>query len=244
MESKIRIGILGSRELCVNITAWIIQQPNVTIVGIVPPPFNGWWNDTLRSTITKLNIPEVTEEELFNIRPDIVFSINYWKKISSQNINMIPLGIVNIHHSYRLRFKGRYSTSWAIINARKDNYWKHGTTLHYIDNNFDEGKIIDSRVVCISEDDTAESVFTRVEFVAFEMFKDNFKKMLIGSSSFIAPSVKTYFFDINSNKNLQVEYGIPIEELYDIVRAWSFKGRPHPYFMYKNKKIYLSLDED
>lgn len=240
---KKRIVILGSRDLCVNITEWIIQLEEVEIIGAIAPPFNGWWNDSFRKTIEKNNIPEISIDDLKGLSVDIVFTINYWKKIPFEIINIIPLGIVNIHHSYLLRYKGRYTSSWAIINARKDNYWKHGTTLHYIDDKLDEGKIIDSRCVSIEEDDTAETIFQKVEYLALNMFKENFHRILDGVTTFIPPSKDSYFFNIDSNKDLSVEYGIPIEELYDYVRAWSFKDRPKPYFLYKGKKIYLSLNE-
>jgi methionyl-tRNA formyltransferase len=239
---KKRIAIIGSRNLACIITKWIVDSQEVEIIGGMFPPFDGWWKDEFRKTLEENNIPTFDDLDLLlDKKPDIIFSINYWKKIESTQIYKVPLGIINIHHSYLLKYKGRYSTSWAIMNARKLNCWEHGTTLHYIDERLDEGNIIDSWKCSITEEDTADTLFEKVENLAIEMFKLNFKKMLSQVSDFLEPSKQFFFYDKDSN-NLQVPFDAKEEEIYDFVRAWSFKDRPKPYFNLNGKKIYLSLD--
>lgn len=239
---KKRIAIIGSRELACKITKWIFDSQQVEIIGGMYPPFEGWWKDEFQATLEEYNIKTFSDLDLLlEEKPDIVFSINYWKKIDATQISKVQLGIINIHHSYLLKYKGRYSTSWAIINARKLNCWEHGSTLHYIDERLDEGKILDSWKCTISENDTAETLFEKVEALAFEMFKSNFNKMLTPIFEFLEPSKQSFFYDKNSN-NLEIPFDAKIEEIYDFVRAWSFKDRPKPYFDFNGKKIYLSLD--
>lgn len=242
---KKKVGIIGSRKLSCILTEWMVGQKEVDIVGVVPPPFTGWWNDELREVADKLMLPIYDDLNLLvQQKPDIVFSINYWKIIDKDFIDSVPMGFVNIHHSYLLKYKGRYSTSWAIINARKFNCWEHGTTLHFINERLDEGKIISSYKCEITENDTAELLFEKVENLAIQMFKDNFSRIINDNvSEFIEADKESFYYDIESNKNLEVPYGLPMEELYDFVRAWSFKSRPRPYFSYKGKKIYLNLSE-
>lgn len=241
---KKKIGILGSRNLACELTEWIAEQKNIEIIGIVTPPFKGWWDDKLENVALRNNLPVFDSiDRLIEYKPDIVFSFNYWKKIEKHHIDLVPDGIINIHHSYLLKYKGRYSTSWAIINARKLNNWVHGTTLHYINERLDDGEIIDSYHCSITEDDTAESLFKKVELLAIQMLKDNFQKILVGKNGpFLEPDNDSFIYDIDSNKNMEVPYGLPIDELYDYTRAWSFEGRPKPYIKYKNFKIYLSVN--
>ena len=241
-----RIGILGSRELSCKILDWIVNQNKVEIVGIVTPPFKGWWKDKLKDTseLYKLKTYD-TIEGLIDKSPDVIFSINYWKLISEEHINRMKGKIVNIHHSYLLKYRGRYSTSWAISNARKTNNWYHGTTLHYVTPELDNGPIISSYKCEIKDTDTSEVLFSRVEDLAFKMFKDNFDKIVNDEiNNFLEPDLDFYHYDKDSNKNLEVEYGLPIEEVYDFVRAWSFKDRPKPYFNFGKKKITLNLESD
>ena len=241
---KKKIGILGSRSLACELTEWIVGQKNIEIIGIVTPPFKGWWDDELEDVALKNSIPIFKSiDELIEKKPEIIFSLNYWKKIEQHHIDLIPDGIINIHHSYLLKYKGRYSTSWAIINARKLNCWQHGTTLHYISEKLDEGQIIASYKCEITEDDTAESLFERVQNLAIQMFKDYFTQIIEKRiTSFINSDDESFYYDKDSNKNLEIEYGITKEELYDFVRAWSFKDRPKPYFKINGKKIFLLME--
>lgn len=239
-----QVGILGSRNLSCKILEWIIDQNNVNVVGVVAPPFNGWWNDKLRQVAedNKLQIFD-SIEELLKQSPDVLFSINYWKTISKEHINSVKGGIVNIHHSYLLKYRGRYSTSWAIANARKLSNWQHGTTIHYISPKLDAGPIIDSYKCDITESDTAKTLFMKVESLAFDIFINNFEKIINNTvTSFLEPDPEFIYYDKDSNKNLEIEYGLPIEEVYDFIRAWTFDDRPLPYFNFKGKKILVSLE--
>ena len=239
-----RVGILGSRELSYKILQWIIEQDNVNIIGVVTPPFNGWWDDKLKNIAEHNNLKVFNSiEELIKQQPDILFSINYWKTISKKHINLVKEGIINIHHSYLLKYRGRYSTSWAIINSDKNNK-THGTTLHYITPKLDEGPIIDSRKCIINDLDTAESLFIKVEDLAFNMFKDNFNKIINNKiTKLLNPDSDYYFYDKNSNQNLKIKYGISQKKLYNFVRAWTFKDRPKPYFIINGKKIILEYEK-
>jgi len=239
-----QVGILGSRNLSCKILKWIIDQNNVNVVGVVAPPFNGWWNDKLRQVAedNKLQIFD-SIEELLKQSPDVLFSINYWKTISKEHINLVKGGIVNIHHSYLLKYRGRYSTSWAIANARKLSNWQHGTTIHYISPKLDAGPIIDSYKCDITESDTAKTLFMKVESLAFDIFINNFEKIINNAvTSFLDPDPEFIYYDKDSNKDLEIEYGMPIEEVYDFIRAWTFDDRPLPYFNFKGKKILVSLE--
>ena len=239
---KKKIAIIGSRELACKITKWIVDSQEVDIIGGVFPPFEGWWQDEFRKTLEENNIPTFENlDSLLNKKPDIIFSINYWKKIDSTQISEVPLGIINIHHSYLLKYKGRYSTSWAIMNARKLNCWEHGTTLHYIDEKLDEGNIIDSWKCSITEEDTAETLFEKVENLAVEMFKINFIKMLSPLNEFLEPDKQSFFYDKSSN-NLEVPFDSKTEDIYDFTRAWTFKDRPKPFLKFNGQKIYLCLN--
>ena len=244
-----RIAFAASRNLSVEIIEWIYNNKTkfaIELVGGVAPNFKGWWDDKVDKAYEKLKIPIYSsiEEMIDDSKPDIVFSLNYWKMIPSEYISKVEKGIINIHHSYKLRFRGRYSTSWAIIHARKDNNWWHGTTLHYVDSKLDNGSIITSQRCEINENDTAEILFNRVENLAIEMFKNNFHKMLIGDDNFIEPDSEFFYYAKDSNKNLKVDFNKSIEEVYDFVRAWSFKDRPKPYYSFNNEKIELTLNRD
>lgn len=174
------------------------------------------------------------EKEAFNFKPDIIFSINFWEKIEKKYIRRFK--IINLHHSYNLTYRGRHSCSWAIINARKHNNWLHGTTLHIIDENIDCGQVICSYSCPIFEDDTAYSLFLRVEKLAQKMFRKNYLKILKGDYQVKKlPCSKFYYRE--SDLNHFIDLTLPAIDIYDRVRALTFPGKPLPYTVIKNKKI-------
>ena len=46
---------------------------------------------------------------------DIIFSFGYWRLIDKELINKVPLGIINFHHSYKLKYK-TYNHNNYLIN--------------------------------------------------------------------------------------------------------------------------------
>jgi len=236
-----RIGILGSRQLACRIMEWISTQPDIDVVGCVVPQFEAWWQDDVGNTAQRLGFPLSSLEQIASKSPDVIFSINYWRLIPVDMIRSTPGGIVNIHHSYDLRLRGRYSTSWAIIRARKDDYWQHGTTLHYIDEELDRGQIIESRACTIEPDDTAETLFARVEDLAFGLFRDRFWDILEGNCETYRPPEPSFFYGCDSNANLEMSWDWSPEEVYDFVRAWTFKDRPRPYFTLQGRRLLVEF---
>ena len=234
-----KIAILGSRDISVKILEWIIKQNNCEIVGVVAPTYKTWWNDKLKETAIKWGINTFDDiQDVIDLKPDLIFSINYWKLITEEHINAMNGQIINLHHSYRLNYRGRYMCSWAIVNGEK----YHGTTLHYITPELDDGPIIESFKCKVEEHDTAETLFERVERLAFVMFVETYHKIINGEiTEFLEPEPNPHYYDIDSNKNLEIEYPQPLEKIYDWVRAWSFKDRPGPYFTHNGKRIYLKL---
>ena len=51
-----KIALLGSRDISVEILKWIVEQNDCEVVGVVAPPFKGWWNDKLKETSINLGI--------------------------------------------------------------------------------------------------------------------------------------------------------------------------------------------
>lgn len=242
MVKKIKIGFLGSRPLAEKILTWVANRKEVVISGVVAPEPEKLPNDNLKKTAQKLKLNVMSFAELFNQNPDIVFSINYWKKITLPYLNQPPLGIINIHHSYNLRLRGRYSTSFAILRARKDNFWKHGTTLHYIEEEIDRGPIIDCESCEILEEDTAETLFNKVENLALGLFAEKFTDIISGDVKTYPPADESFYYAKSDAENKEINLSWSAEEIYDFVRAWTFSGKPKPYIQYKNYKIFLTLE--
>jgi hypothetical protein len=83
--------------------------------------------------------------------------------------------------------------------------------------------------------------FESVEVLALQMFKDNYLGLLGGVNKFIPSASEKYFYGKESRKNKEIEYGIPIQDFYDQIRAWTFEGKKSPFIKYKGHKIELKI---
>ena len=233
------IAIAGSKDLAKRIFENLLSCHEYKIIGICAPDDI---DDPLHLSAVNNRYKIYDFKEIIALKPDIIFSINYWKIISLEDIQVMEGRIVNIHHSYRLMFRGRYSTSYAILYAKKNNFPYHGTTIHYIDNELDKGKIIDSRRCPIALNDTAWTLFKKVEDLAFEMFFDNLQRIMENNiKNFIPLAEKQFFFSKRNNLELTIDNP---EDIYDFVRAWSFPDKPRPYIKSGDYRIYLSLESE
>ena len=243
--NKTKIAFAASRELACSLIRWIKENEkiyNIEIVGGVCVNFTNWWGDNVSQIYKKYEIKEYSSiEELVAVtKPDMLFSFNYWKIISENILSNIPKGVINIHHSYKLRFRGRHSTSWAIIHAREDDYWWHGTSIHYVNSNLDDGEIILSEKIPISKRDTAESLFKKVECKAIKIFKKNFSYIVHESEKkIIKPDKINYFYSADSKNQIELKSSCSKEHISDIIRAWTYKGRPMPNVLYNGNRVSL-----
>ncbi|GEM_PF-1891439 len=242
-RAPVTVGLLGSRPLGTQVLRYLARRRDVRLVGVVAPPFRGWWREDLAATARRLRVPVVSAAALFAARPALVVSVNYWRRLPLRWVRQVPLGVVNLHHSYRLRLRGRYSTTFAILRARADRYWRHGTTLHYVTGTLDGGPIIATRACPIRAEDTAATLFARVEVLASRMFRDAFPALLRGRVRTRPPSPRWWAYRRGSIKDKAVDPAWPPERIYDFVRAWTFPGRPRPYLRCGDRKVYLTLSD-
>ena len=96
-----KIAILGSRDISVKILKWIIEQNDCEIVGVVTPTYKTWWNDKLKETAIRWGINTFDDiQDVIDLKPDVIFSINYWKLITEEHINAMDGNIINLNSAF------------------------------------------------------------------------------------------------------------------------------------------------
>ena len=74
-----KVALLGSRDISVEILKWIVEQNDCEVVGVVAPPFKGWWNDKLKETSINLGIKTFDDiQDVIDLNPELIFN-NSWK---------------------------------------------------------------------------------------------------------------------------------------------------------------------
>jgi phosphoribosylglycinamide formyltransferase 1 len=121
--------------------------------------------------ISRKVYPELSEKEYADLflkkfeehKINFIVLAGYMKMMSPIIIRKFPDRIINIHPALLPKYggKGMYGMNVhrAVIEAGEKF---SGITIHYVNENYDEGKIIFQKTVDIAEDDNAESLQKKV----------------------------------------------------------------------------------
>ena len=117
------------------------------------------------------NINKKYEMVLELHQPDLILLAGFMKKIPQNIIKKFKNKIVNIHPSLLPRFGGRgYYGKYvhkAVLRS-KDKFT--GVTVHYVNNEYDKGDIIHQEKIKVNENDSVESLASRVLKVEHEIY--------------------------------------------------------------------------
>ena len=169
------------------------------------------------------------------VAADIIVVSGYPKRIPKGIIQSARIAAINIHQSLLPAYRGRHPLNWAIINGETLT----GVTLHYLNERFDDGKIIKQESVKIEKNDTIMDVYQKTAKKGQKLLR-NFcqeigSKKIPGRKQNLASAT---YFPPRTPKDGKINWQEPAEKIYNLVRALTF---PYPgaYFYYKKKKLII-----
>lgn len=230
-----KLGVLViKRDYFVPYVQWLHEQDGklFDLVGCVSNVPSGYSE----------SVPEYKPHVEGNIfeECDLILSLGYWKIIPETVIRSVPMGILNLHHSHGLKYRGRHTCTWAIINDEK----VHGSTLHYMSPKLDDGPILATDSVPITADETAESLFTKVNDVGLRLVKENLPRALENNLYDELPfPTGEHFTYRERDLTWEIPRNLDDAAFERRVRALTFKGKPPPYIMVNGRLIEQHLIE-
>ncbi len=166
------------------------------------------------------NTPEWTSK-IREMAPDIIFSFYYRNMISLDILKIPPLGGYNLHGSYLPAYRGRCPVNWVIINGEKFT----GVTLHEMVEKPDAGPIVARQKVGIAPDDTALSLFKKLEDAAGALLDDILGRIKQGDIPKIPMDLsKGSYFGGRKPEDGRISWDRPAAEICNLIR-----GVTHPY---------------
>lgn len=97
------------------------------------------------------------------LEPDLIVLAGFLLKVPQNLIDAYPNKIINIHPALLPKFGGKGMYGMHIHEAVVANKEKEtGITIHYVNENYDEGAIIFQKSVALSEGDTPEIVAEKI----------------------------------------------------------------------------------
>ncbi|MCD6280981.1 MAG: formyltransferase [Deltaproteobacteria bacterium] len=169
------------------------------------------------------------------IAPDIMFSF-YYRKMLSQDLMSIPrLGSYNLHGSLLPQYRGRCPVNWVLINGEDVS----GVTLHEMVEKPDAGPIVSQKAVSISFEDTALSLYKKLESAAKEMLDEVLPDMREGNILKKPQALEDgSYFGGRRPEDGRIDWGMPAKEIYNLIRAVT---RPYPgaFGYIDSKKVFF-----
>ena len=127
----------------------------------------------------EMNDPNVVQKKLSELSIDLIVLCGFLLKIPKSIVSLFPKRIINIHPSLLPKFggKGMYGENVhkAVINSMEEF---SGITVHYVNNNYDEGDIIFQKKLPLSKKETPQSLSKKIHVLEMSFFPSVIKKVL------------------------------------------------------------------
>lgn len=125
----------------------------------------------------------VALKELQKYNIDFIVLAGFLYKVPDDIINAYPNKIVNIHPALLPKHGGKGMYGLRVhASVIADGDKESGITIHYIDNNYDQGKNIFQAKCLVMPDDTPESLAQRVHKLEYKYFPAVIEAILLGTS--------------------------------------------------------------
>lgn len=109
---------------------------------------------------------------------DYVLLLGYLRKVPAKIIHAYPEKIINIHPSLIPAFSGKGYYGMKVHEAAIKKGVKYtGATVHFVNEIYDDGRIINQEVVAVDPEDTPESLQQKVLEVEHQLLIQSIKEV-------------------------------------------------------------------
>jgi len=118
---------------------------------------------------------------LKKFNPDLIVLAGFLLKIPEKFVHSFPNKIVNIHPALLPKYGGKGMYGIHVHESIKENKEEEtGITIHYVNENYDEGAIIKQVKTQILPEDSAEDIAHKVHELEYEYFPKVINELLNG----------------------------------------------------------------
>ncbi len=116
---------------------------------------------------------EVVLDIVKTLQPDLIVLAGFLWKFPENIIHQFPNKIVNIHPSLLPKYGGKGMYGNFVHQAVIDNHeTESGITIHYVNENYDEGAIIFQAKTQINANDTPETLAQKIHQLEYAHFPE------------------------------------------------------------------------
>lgn len=177
---KKRVLFIGMPDMaCVCLDG--LKSAGVNIVGVFGAKKNHPTYSIFKNLVNhyQLNFLEYDKlddkdfvEKIKKLKADIAVVCSFNYKIPKVLLDSVKGGFINVHPSLLPNYRGPNPYSAVILNQEKES----GVTLHFMDETFDTGDIIQQKIIPISPIETMGTLFNRLNMLSLEMLLEALEK--------------------------------------------------------------------
>ena len=219
------MGILGIRALLENgfEVPMVFSHPD-------DPKENRWFGsvaDFCRERGIPVHLPANVNvppwpDAIRSARSDFLFSFYYRSMLSAEILSLPRVCAMNLHGSLLPRYRGRAPVNWVLVNGETET----GVTLHLMTEKPDAGDIVGQAAVPISFEDTALTLFGKLEKAAESLLSGLLPRIAAGDIPRRPNEIgKGSYFGGRKPEDGRIDWTRPAVEIYNLVRAVT---RPYP----------------
>ncbi|MGB9801944.1 MAG: formyltransferase family protein, partial [Arcobacter sp.] len=125
------------------------------------------------------NLDEKITKLMLEFKVDYIFLSGYMKKIEENLLKSFPNKIINSHPALLPKFGGKGMYGRFVHEAViKEKQKESGCTIHFVNENYDEGKYIIQEKISLSSDETVETLEDKIKDLEKKAIVKAFKKIL------------------------------------------------------------------
>lgn len=234
------VGCVEFSEHCLK----EVLKYNGNVVGLVTSRDNGLNSDyvDLSGVAKSADIPICYSDDINNkttlawvksLAPDIIFCFGWSQLIKQELLSLPPMGVLGVHPTHLPENRGRHPIIWALVLGLKET----ALSFFFMNEQADAGPILAQEKIIISTNETARSLYDKIECTASWAIKEFLPKLT--NKNYIL--VEQKMEEANSWRKRSradgiIDWRMSAVAISRLVRALA---RPYPgtEFIYKNKTI-------
>lgn len=183
---KIVVFASGSGTNAENIIKYFISNKNAKVITVFTN--NASAKVIERAQNHQISTEIFSKEELIDgkvlqkideIKPDLIVLAGFLLKFPENIIANYPNQIINIHPALLPKYGGKGMYGMHIHRAIVENKEKEtGITIHFVNENYDEGAIIFQKNVSLTPNETPESVAEKIHTLEQKYFPEIIARLL------------------------------------------------------------------
>ena len=173
-----------------RLIAYFKQNTQVKITALVSnKPRRGFLDISYdhRINLEIIKGPELSDAKWINhlkltYRPDLIVLVGYMQLIPTELIQAFHNKIINIHPSLLPHFGGKGMYGHHVHEAVLASHAKEsGISIHIVNEEYDQGKILFQKSCPVNNDDTIESLSLRIQELEYELLPQVIEQFLNGT---------------------------------------------------------------